>query len=322
MAVAQSGQTTTLVQPTTRSEESPIMKISYNNWAYSSFFVWVPAYTLDDTIKRLATMGYDGIEIGAGAPHAWPAHLTEERRRQVRELLDANGLALSSMLPAPSGGPGNNPVSPCAEERKWTIQHYKDLAALCAEWGGKTVIYLPGWRVFGTARRQAWKWSREALTEIADAGAEHGITFVIEPTSHDTNMCEDAFDAIELMEDVGAPNVKLMFDTFHVLYRHEVMTDYVYDMAQNLHHIHMSDNDRLPPGAGYGDFPGLIDALLDVGYEGYLTMETGFHRRGIEPDQDARVSLQYLRDLVRERTEVRALASDGARRVEGAGHAN
>jgi sugar phosphate isomerase/epimerase len=290
------------------------MKISYNNWAYSSFFVWVPAYTLDETIKRLARIGYDGIEIGAGAPHAWPAHLTPERRREVRELLDEHGLALSSMLPAPSGGPGNNPASPYVEERRATIEHYKELVALCAEWGGRTLIYLPGWRIFGTTRRQAWAWSREALTEIADTAAEHDVTMVIEPTSHDTNMCEDAFDAIELMEDVGSPNVKLMFDTFHVLYRREVMTDYVADMGANLHHIHMSDNDRLPPGAGYGDFPGLIDALLDIGYDGYLTMETGFHRRGIEPDQDARVSLEYLRDLVQSKTEERAAQAGGGTR--------
>src|ERR671934_233873 len=54
------------------------MKISYNNWAYTAFFVWVPAYTLDETIKRLAKMGYDGIEIGAGADlDAVIAHLGE-----------------------------------------------------------------------------------------------------------------------------------------------------------------------------------------------------------------------------------------------------
>jgi protein FrlC len=290
------------------------VKISYNNWAYSSFFVWVPAYSLDETIKRLAKIGYDGIEIGAGAPHAWPPHLTPERRRQVRELLDESGLALSSMLPAPSGGPGNNPASPCAEERRATIEHYKELAGLCAEWGGQTVIYLPGWRLFGTTRRQAWKWSREALAEIAEAAAEHDVTLVIEPTSHDTNMCEDGYDAIELMEDVAAPNVKLMFDTFHVLYRREVLTDYVYEMGANLRHIHISDNDRLPPGAGYGDFPSLIDALLDIGFDGYLTMETGFHRRGIEPDHDARVSLEYLRSLLQSKTDEGKLVSAEGRR--------
>jgi fructoselysine 3-epimerase len=282
------------------------MKISYNNWAYSSFFVWVPAYTLDETIKRLAKIGYDGIEIGAGAPHAYPAHLTPERRREVRALLEENDLALSSMLPAPSGGQGNNPASPLAEERRATVQHYKELVDLTAEWGGPTLIYLPGWRVFGTTRRQAWKWSREALTEIAEHAGEKGVTLVIEPTSHDTNMCESSYDAIELMEDVGSPNVKLMFDTFHVLYRREVLSDYVYEMGENLAHIHISDNERLPPGQGYGDFSSLIDALLDIGFDGYLTMETGFHQRGIEPDKDARVALEYLRGLVTAKLDERA----------------
>lgn len=282
------------------------MKISYNNWAYSSFFVWAPAYTLDETIKRLAKMGYDGIEIGAGAPHAYPAHLTPERRREVRELLDEHDLELSSMLPAPSGGPGNNPTSPLSEERRATVAHYKQLIELTAEWGGKTLIYLPGWRVFGTTRRQAWAWSREALTEIADHAGEHGVTMVIEPTPHDTNMCESSYDAIELMEDVGSPNVKLMFDSFHVLYRREIISDYVYEMGENLAHIHISDNDRLPPGAGYGDFEGMMDALLDTGYEGWLTMETGFHERGIEVDKDARVSLEYLRNLLDSKVAERA----------------
>jgi sugar phosphate isomerase/epimerase len=120
---------------------------------------------------------------------------------------------------------------------------------------------------------------------------------VIEPTPHDTNMCEDAWDAIELMQDVGADNVKLMFDTFHAFYRREVPTDYVYEMGADLKHIHISDNDRLPPGQGVGDWPSLIRALKEVGYDGYLTMETGFHRRGIEPDYDARLGLEFLKPL-------------------------
>jgi fructoselysine 3-epimerase len=279
------------------------MKVSYNTWAYSSFFVWVPSYTLDETIKRLAAIGYDGIEIGAAAPHAYPPHLDADRRSEVKALLDEHGIALSSMLPAPSGGPGNNPASPYKAERQATVEHYKELAALTAEWGGETLIYLPGWIIYGTPRRQAWEWSRQTLVEAAEAAAEHGVTLVIEPTPHDTNLCESCDDAIELMEDVAYDNVRLMFDTFHVLYRHEVITDYVYRMGKDLRHVHIADTDRLPPGAGEGDFEAMVDALIDVGFDGFLTMETGFHRRGIEPDQDARASLEYLRPLIERKTQ-------------------
>jgi hypothetical protein len=53
-----------------------IMKYAFNTWAYSSFPAWLPAYTLDEAIRRLAGIGYDGVEIGCAAPHAWPAYLS------------------------------------------------------------------------------------------------------------------------------------------------------------------------------------------------------------------------------------------------------
>jgi fructoselysine 3-epimerase len=56
-------------------------KYAFNTWAYSSFPAWVPSYSLEETIRRIADIGYDGIEIGCAAPHAWPAHLSTEHRR-------------------------------------------------------------------------------------------------------------------------------------------------------------------------------------------------------------------------------------------------
>ena len=86
-------------------------KYAFNTWAYSSFPVWVPSYTLDDTIKRIARAGYDGIEIGCAAPHAWPAHLNPQRRKDLRALMADQNLPAVSLLPAPGltwpGPPGS-----------------------------------------------------------------------------------------------------------------------------------------------------------------------------------------------------------------------
>ena len=274
------------------------MKISFNTWPYSSFPVWLPAYTLEETIKRIKKIGYDGIEIGAASPHCYPPTLSAQRRKDIGKMLKDYDLELSSMLPALSGGPGHNVASPIPEERRFTIEHYKELAQLLADWGGKTLLYIPGWVVFGTTHRQAWQWSIDALREIARHAAGLGVTLVIEPTSFDSNLVDRCDDAIMLMEDAGEPNVKLMFDTFHVLYRREVSSDYVYKMGKNLAHVHISDERRLPPGQARGDFYSVIDALKDIGYEGYLAMELGFDRRDIEPDTVARQALEYLRPLV------------------------
>ena len=91
------------------------MKLSFNTWVYSSFPIWVPAYPLEETIRRIARIGYDGIEIGAAAPHAYPAYMSPERRRAIRKVLDDNNIVVSAMLPAPGGGPGFNVASPSPE---------------------------------------------------------------------------------------------------------------------------------------------------------------------------------------------------------------
>jgi fructoselysine 3-epimerase len=276
------------------------MKLSFNTWPYASFPVWLPAYPLEEVIKRIATIGYDGIEIGAASPHCYPPTTTKERRKNIKNVLEYYNLEVSSMLPGLSGGPGHNVASPIPEERRHTIEHYKQVVELCAELGGKTVLYIPGWQVFGTSRKQAWAWSCEALSEISKAASDYGVTMVVEPTPFDSNLVDRCDDAIEMMQEVGEPNVKLMFDTFHALYRKEVSTDYVYSMGENLHHIHISDNDRLVPGQGRGDFVSLINALKDINYDGYLAMELGFDRRDIEPDNVARQAFEYLKPLVDE----------------------
>jgi sugar phosphate isomerase/epimerase len=202
------------------------------------------------------------------------------------------------MLPAPGGGPGYNPASILVEERQETVNQYREVIELCAQWGGKTVIYLAGWQIFGVSRAQAWEWSRNCLVEVARIAADNGVTMVVEPQAVDTNLIEGCDDAIQLMEDVGAPNVKLMFDTIHAMYRSEVLTDYVYQMGKNLHHLHLSDNDRLPPGQGRGDFVSLVAALKEIDYQGYLTMEIAFNRRDVEPDKMAREAFEYMKPLV------------------------
>jgi protein FrlC len=271
------------------------MRLSFNTWVYSGFPCWVPSYPLDETIRRLARIGYDAIEIGAAAPHAFPAYMTPERRRDIATCLVDNGIRLSSMLPAPGGGPGFNVASADPLERSAAIDQYRQVADLCAEWGGDVLIYVAGWQSFGTSRAQAWDWSRKALDTIARAT---DLTVCIEPTSADSNLIDSCDDVLTLMDEVDLPNVAAMFDTYHTLYRNEVPTDYVYRLGARLKHIHLADVNREPPGKGVVDYALLVQALRNVGYAGYLTMEIGFNRRAVDPDSVARSAHDYVRSVL------------------------
>jgi len=277
------------------------MKLAFNSWVYSSFPVWVPSYPLSEVIERVAAIGYDGIEIGAASPHAFPDYLNAERRREIRRMLEANDLALASMLPAPGGGPGFNVASPMVEERVAAVEQYKKVADLCADLGGATLLYVAGWQVFGTSRAQAWDWSREALAKVADHSAGRGVTVVIEPTSADSNLIDSCDDAMMLKAEVDRSNVKLMFDTYHVIYRNEVSTDYIRRMGKDLHHIHLADANRAAPSdAGKADYRAIVAELKKIDFQGYLTMEIGFDRRAVEADRIAREAHDYVRTICAE----------------------
>jgi protein FrlC len=245
----------------------------------------------------LARIGYDGIEIGCAAPHAWPRYLSQDRRHELKRIMDGEGLPAISLLPAPGGGPGFNGASPYGEERRATIDHYKEVVDLASDLGAGLVLYIAGWQIFGTSRLDAWKYSQEALVEIAIHAAERGITIVVEPTSADSNLVETADDALEMMRGTQQANVKVMFDTYHAIYRNEVSADYVRTMGRNLAHIHCADTDRAAPGDGRVDWRGVMQALKDVGFAGYLTMEVGFHTRAADPDLYAARSLAFLKQL-------------------------
>lgn len=275
------------------------MKLAFNTWVYSGFPVWVPSYPLAETIERVARAGYDGIEIGAASPHAYPDYLDAAARAEIRDCLAQNGLALASMLPAPGGGPGFNTASPLAAERANAVDQYGKVIDLCADLGGDTVLYVAGWQVYGTDRAQAWEWSRDALVRLAGRAAARGSRIVIEPTSADSNLVDSCDDALTMMREVGASNVGVMFDTYHTIYRNEVATDYVERMGEHLWHVHLADAGReVPSDAGRADYRGLVAALRRTGFEGYLTMEIGFDRRAVVADRIAREAHDYVRALV------------------------
>jgi len=273
------------------------LKLAFNSWMYSSFPSWLPAYPIEEVIKRLAGIGYDGIEIGAASPVAYPEDLDAKRREEIKKLLNTSGIAVSSVLPAPGGGPGYNVASPTLKERERSVQYYKDCIDLAHDLGAKVVLYVAGWQIFGVRYREAWNWSKECLVECAQYALPKGVMMAVEPTPADSNLIETADDALYLMEAVNMSNVRVMFDTFHVLYRNEIMSDYVKRMDKNLINVHVSDIDRLPPGSK-NDFRPFIEALKEVGYEGYLTMEIGFGSRSNDPDAFARKSLEYLKSII------------------------
>lgn len=256
----------------------------------------MPTYSLQETIRTLSAIGYDAIEIGCCAPHAWPDHLSKSDRKEIVKTAKGEDIAISSLLPAIGGGFGCNPCSILAAERQATIDHYIKIIDLAHDLGAGMVLYIGGWRAQGMSQSDGWAYSLSCLQQVAAYANAADIKIAIEPTTADTNLIDSAADARRMMVECEASNVGLMFDTCHVAFGGQSLSSYVRDMSDALLHLHAADTGRDAIGKGHMDWDSLLKTLLEHQYQGYFTVETGFGSRDIDPVEVARSSLSYLRE--------------------------
>jgi len=97
-----------------------------------------------------------------------------------------------------------------------------------------------------------------------------------------------------LLEQVGADNVGLLLDTFHMNIEEVSLAQAIRDAGTRLFHFHVADSNRRHPGAGHIDFGNVLQTLSDVGYTGYVSGEFL-----PEPDADraAAAAIRHLRAL-------------------------
>jgi D-psicose/D-tagatose/L-ribulose 3-epimerase len=234
-------------------------------------FIWTVSFTKANLplLPAIKQKGFDGVEVSLFNPQDFAA-------ADIRTGTEANGLesTICSVLT-----PGLSLISDDAEVRRKTIAHLKDCAKATAEAGAKLIAgplyspvgYLPG------RRRTAdeWKWAVEGYQSVADTYAQHGVTMAIEPLNRfETFFLNTAADAAELCNQVNHPNIGILFDTFHAnIEEKDIATGYR-TVAKHLKHVHTCENDRGIPGTGHVEWKSVFEALSEIGYDGWLTIES------------------------------------------------
>ncbi len=271
------------------------MKLSFNSWLYGSAFGWQPTRSLEDTIDTLAEIGYDGIEIGAAAPHGYPGHLDSQRRQAINQHLESRGLEVSALCPALGGALGYNPASPEKEERDAGLEYITACCELAHDLNCENVIWLAGWTRYAQDRKEAWNYAVEALNKGSEVARPLGVKLVVEPTSEVSDVIEHAGDSLRLMDEAGAGAdvAAVMLDTIHVFYRGDDIRAQLCEAGDRLGYVHLSDVGRAAPGT-HTDFRGVVDECKLVGFDGWLSMEIGFPFRDPNPDGITRKAFEYM----------------------------
>jgi D-psicose/D-tagatose/L-ribulose 3-epimerase len=255
------------------------------------------------TIRRLKEIGYDGVELPIFAPD-------EPLFSQLGKRLDELAIARTAVT---IRGPEDNPISPERSIREKGIAATKAAIDSCAAVGAETLVgpFHSAIGVFsGTPpTRDEWQWGVESMQRVAEHAAKCGVDLGVEPLNRfECYLLNSHADAARFVREVGHPNCRVLYDTFHANIEEKHVGEAVRACADVLGHVHISENDRSTPGRGAVRWNETFDALAGVGYDGWLVVEafgmalpeiaaaTKIWRRMFDTeDQLAKEALQFVK---------------------------
>lgn len=121
-------------------------------------------------------------------------------------------------------------------------------------------------------RRQAW--CVEGLSEAAPAAAAAGVRLGVEPLNRfETDVLNTTRQGVALMRLVDHEAVGLVLDTFHMNMEDDDIAGAIRAAGRHLIHFQANENHRGHLGSGHIDWTGVVRALGDIQYRGWITLE-------------------------------------------------
>jgi D-psicose/D-tagatose/L-ribulose 3-epimerase len=219
-------------------------------------------------LEKLKKIGYDGVEVPI-------FDLDLEKWRLWAKRLDDLGLERTANTVI---APEHNPLSADPKIRQAAYEHLKATVDCCAA-VGSSILCGPHQVALGVFTgkgpiEEEWKRSVDHLRRVAEYAAGPGVVLAEEVVNRFELYHVNTLDqGIRLVDEVDHPNCRIHLDTFHAHIEEKNTAAAIRRAGKRIAHVHVSENDRGVPGTGSVTWDANFDALRDVGYDGWLTVE-------------------------------------------------
>jgi len=245
------------------------MKFGVNTW------VWTAPLTTEELevlAPKIAKMGFNHIEIPIDDPKTLDF-------KKCREIINKAGITSISCCVAM--GPDRDLIDPDPKVRQNGVDYVKASIDGLAVLGGRNLV-----GPFYSAVGRTWQQSAEErehdmqilveiLRDLADYAGKKGIALGLEPLNRfETSFITTADQAIELVDRVNHPALKIMLDTFHMNIEENSMGDAIRKVGPRLLQVHSNENNRGTPGAGHVPWKEVAQALKDIKFDGVMVIES------------------------------------------------
>jgi D-psicose/D-tagatose/L-ribulose 3-epimerase len=273
-------------------------------------FLFTSPFTNQSTrlFKQFKRWGFETVELPVEeVKHFDPGH--------VRDELQKCGLACGSLCACM--GPERD-LRGTPRQQRIGLDYLRNLVDLAVALDAPSVIgpvYSATGRADAVPRgeyKQQWKTVVKHLKTLSAYAQKHGKQICLEPLNRfETDFINTCDQALEMVEDVGSPALKVQLDTFHMNIEEKNQAAAIRKAGRHLAHLHACGCDRGTPGNDHIDWVGIARALKQIGYQGDVVIE-GFATnvkliaraaaiwRQVEPSQEeiALKGLKFLRRIL------------------------
>jgi D-psicose/D-tagatose/L-ribulose 3-epimerase len=257
-----------------------------------SFLVLQPLPNLgsDDDIRRildlLKSCGYEGVEF-----NLTPA--TFDYLARLERWLSESGLVMPSWCTGEAYGEGLCLSSPDATVRQRAVQRLVEYLDAARQFQAVLVVgMMQGLRSDEPDADIANARIIDGLKAVGSAAETKGVEFVLEPVNHlQVGFNNSVAEILQLIEAIGSPAIKPMVDTVHMNIEEKSLTQPIYDCGSQLRHVHLCESNGGLFGTGCVDFSAVLQALANIGYEGFGSVKV---YRQATMEEAARTSIEAL----------------------------
>jgi protein FrlC len=266
--------------------------------------------TVEEAIQRIAKIGYKGVDLYTGAPHAWPQDYTNEDRRRLKKLISELGLKLTGFAVAGGLlGMQYNFSAPRGSIRRLTVQYYKENIKLGEDLECPLMNVLTGNVLYGTSKEQAMEWTMEGLEELVDEAEKTGFILGLHPQYiAESPLMITVDDALQMIGELKSKYVKIIYDTAQQNISYRNFMDDIRKAGRHLCYVHCADNDGVrwtheAVGKGTVDWEGIMYALKEINFDGYMCTQS-WSELPNDVDSVMRDSKEYMERVI-EKTHIR-----------------
>ncbi|HWE25861.1 MAG TPA: sugar phosphate isomerase/epimerase [Myxococcales bacterium] len=230
----------------------------------------------DEAAARiLREHAFTGVELAPTKIFARPDTATDAEVASCRRWWEARGLRVVALQALLFGRPD---LTIFADTQEATLEYLARVVRLGSRLGAGVLVFgSPRNRARGSLpMAEAWPRAVEFFRRLGAAAAEAGTCVCIEPNPprYGADFIVDSHEAVRLVEEVGSPGFGLHLDAACAQLAGEDFPARLRASARVLRHVHLSEPELAPVGAGGSvDLPATAAALRDISYGGFVSVE-------------------------------------------------